>query len=266
VSKLGSATAFGAEAALWIAGAALIASAAGVKFDVQLPAISLGSPAASHSAATASGGSAKPSAAASPTISPIVQKYQAFMARPDLQLAGTLTADENATFGEAPIEITMTGTISYKAGDSTDSRTVRTNGIVTLTDTIDIGTDSYSRVDDGAWTKSARTAASVAMENLMFSPTLQLVDRGAEVKNGAELHRLEIVDTAAFSKAMLKTIAGATDAQYTYTIWVKNDGTPAVLRLAGWQQAPINGVSTRIEYTEEDTITATSGVTITAPI
>jgi hypothetical protein len=267
VSRLGSATAFGAEAALWLAGAALIANAAGWHFDLQIPAPDAGSSPTATRVATASiSPSAMSSPGASPTMSPIVKLYQAFVARPDLQMEATLSAIETGNVGGKAVEISITGKTSYKAGDDASYQTLRVNGIVTLSDSINIGAVSYSRVDGGAWTKSSRLASNIALDKLKFSPTLDLVDQGPEVKNGAELHRLAVRDTTAFSKAMLKTIAGATDAGYTYTVWVKNDGTPVVFKLAGWMQAPINGTSTRLQYTEETVVTATSEVTIAAPI
>ncbi len=90
MSKLGSAIVFSAEAAIWIAGAALIASAAGMHWRVDIPTVDLGAVMGPKPSATASGSPAPTSAAtltrspkpgssptAAPSVSPIAAKYQA---------------------------------------------------------------------------------------------------------------------------------------------------------------------------------------------
>ena len=82
MSKLGGFTAFAAEAALWVSGAALIASAAGAHWSFDPSTVDLGKLLGSGPSPTAS---TSPTAAplapgASPTISPIVTKYLAFVA------------------------------------------------------------------------------------------------------------------------------------------------------------------------------------------
>jgi len=49
-------------------------------------------------------------------------------------------------------------------------------------------------------------------------------------------------------------------------VWVEDDGTPADFKFEGWLETPVNGVSTRLTIAQEFLVTATSGVTITAPI
>ncbi len=61
VSRLGSAIAFSAEAGIWIAGAALIASAAGMHWSVELPKVDMDALTGAKSSAAASG-SQSPSA------------------------------------------------------------------------------------------------------------------------------------------------------------------------------------------------------------
>jgi len=55
LSKLGGVIAFSAEAGIWIAGAALIASAAGMHWSVDLPAINLDALTGAKSSASTSG-------------------------------------------------------------------------------------------------------------------------------------------------------------------------------------------------------------------
>jgi hypothetical protein len=95
---------------------------------------------------------------------------------------------------------------------------------------------------------------------------MAFVDKGVETRAGAQLHRLEIADVNAFSKAMLNTSDSATGAQLKYTVWVTDEGTPVDFKIEGWEQALVSGVSTKVTTVEEFLVTATSGVTIAAPI
>ncbi|HEX7611294.1 MAG TPA: hypothetical protein VF371_00880 [Candidatus Limnocylindrales bacterium] len=55
MSRLGNAIAFGAEVGIWIAGAALIAGAAGMHWSVDLPSVDLDALTGAKSSAAASG-------------------------------------------------------------------------------------------------------------------------------------------------------------------------------------------------------------------
>jgi hypothetical protein len=276
VSKLGGVIAFSAEAGIWIAGAALIASAAGMHWSVDLPAVDLttltgsspsaAAPGSQLASASASAAVNSPKPVASPTISPIVGRYLAVVAKPDFQFKGEYTSSTTFTLSGTAFDDSQTGTMSYKAGDTTDSRTETINGAVSTYDYVFLGSTQYESRDGAAWTKSARPASDVASTKLLFTPALTFVDKGVETKNGTSLHRLEIADQDAFSAAMLKTSDGASAAQLKYTVWVADDGTPADFKLEGWMQTPVSGVSTKVTTVEEFSVTATSGVTITAPI
>ncbi len=278
MSKLGGAIALSAEAAIWIAGAAIIASAAGMHWNVDLAAIDLNafggsSPSAAASASPAPSASASAGVAiqssipgSSPTISPIVGRYQAYVGRPDYQFKAKFTSVQTATVAGSPWEMDQSGTISYKGGDDIDSHREIVSGAVTTFDYVNLGNATYTSKNGGPWTKSARSASSVASDQVWFAPTMQLVDNGIETKNGAQLHRLEFADPAAFNKAMLKSSSTATDAQVAYVVWVQEDGTPAVIEMDGWLEGPVNGVSTRLTIAQEFRVIATSGVTITAPV
>lgn len=278
MSTLGRTTAFAAEAAIWIAGAALIASAAGMHWETDLQnalnELTGVTPTPATSAASSAGASASPTATvveslapgASPTISPVVAKYQAYVARPDYQFKAKYTSVMTYTLKGSPYEVDTSGTLSYKAGDTADSYRQTVAGAVITYDDVGLGSVEYKSQNGGAWTKSARSASSAAADKLLLAPTMLFVDKGVEAKNGAPLHRLEVADAAAYSTAFLKTQTGATGAQATCTVWVADDGTPADFKIEGWVQAPIQGVSTKMTFVMEFRIIATSGVTISAPI
>lgn len=276
MSKLGGLVAFSAELGIWIAGAALIASAAGMHWSVDLSAVDLSaitgsnpSAAASPShapSASASAPAKSPTPGPSPTMSPVVVKYLAVVAKPDFQLKCKYTISSTFTFNATPFNDSVDGTMAYKAGDATDSRTETINGIATAYDYVYLGSAQYKRTNGTAWVKSARPASDVASSKLLFSPAVMFVDKGVETKNGAQLHRLEMADQDAFSKAMVKASDGATAAQLKYTVWVADDGAPADFKFEGWMQTLVSGVSTKVTTVQEFLLTAASGVRITAPI
>jgi hypothetical protein len=272
--KLGTAAAFAAEAALWISGAALIASAAGMSWNVDVNGLIGSEPSASASVGPSSSplASASPTVVveslapgASPTMSPVVKEYLAYVARPDFQFKAKFTNVTKATVAGSPWEMDMNGTISYKGGDDTDSHREIVSGAVTTYDYVNIGSDTYESKNSGPWTKTARTASSIASDALMFSSTLALADKGVETKNGAQLHRLE-ADHDVFTKAEVKYTTGATEADVNFTIWVTSEGIPAAYEYAGWVVAPVSGKLTKVETTQDLRVFALSGVSISAPI
>lgn len=268
MSRLGGATALAAEAALWISGAALIASAAGMQLSIPgVDGLTGAAPSASASASP-SPSLAVPSLApgASPTVSPIVQKYQAYVARPDYQFKAKYVVTETAALNGLPYEFYVTGTMFHKGGDYTQTQRVAVNGTVMTDDNVYLGSSHYESQNSGAWTRSARSANDIASDKLTFAPAMLFLDKGVETKNGVQLHRLDVADPVAYSKAMVKTSSGATDAQMTYTVWVQDDGTPAAIRIEGWETGPINKVSTKVTATQEFRLIPYVVPAISAPI
>ena len=193
-------------------------------------------------------------------------KYLAVVAKADFQFKGRYTNSTTFMLNGTPFDDSQIGTMSYRAGNATDSRTETINGAAAKYNYVYLGATQYKSTNGAAWIKSARPASDVASTGLLFAPAMMFVDKGVETKNGAQLHRLEIADPDAFSKAMMKTSDGATAAQLKYTVWVADDGTPAGFKIEGWMQTLVSGVSTKLTNVEEFLVTATSGVTITAPI
>lgn len=263
--RLGSATAFVAEASLWVAGAALVAGAAGA--DLSVAGVGLSGLGGATPSPVASGNVQTLAPGASPTISPIVSKYQAYVARPDYQIKVKYTSTQSFPYNGETYELDMSGTASYKAGDLAQSQRVATNkGIVTTYDEVELGSFNYESVNGGPWKKTARDPGSAQANKLMFAPPLPFVDKGVEWKNGRQLHRLEIADQVAYSKAMQQARSGPTDAQFVCMVWVTDDGVPALIKIEGWMQGPFQSASVKFTLTYEFRVIATSGVTIKAPI
>jgi hypothetical protein len=137
MSAVGRATIFAAEAALWIAGAAIVAGVAGGHWSIDVP-IDMSSLTGDTPAPTASpSASATPTLViqtlapgASPTVSPLVAKYQAYVASPDFQFVAKFTVLMNAIVKGNPVEIALSGTSRYKNGDIASSGRVTSDGTV----------------------------------------------------------------------------------------------------------------------------------------
>jgi len=260
MGKLGGMTAFTAEAALWVTGAALVASAAGAHWDFdpsgQISRIIAG-PTASP------GQSAGPTLApgASPTISPTVQKFNAFSSRTDIQYKEKVSITANATVAGQALSISESGTSLHSGGNDSSSLRTTANGAVTTTDSVSIGGTTYTSENGGPWEKGVRKPS----DNVLDGSTA-FVDAGLEIKNGEQLHRLELTDATAFNNGMKNSLVGVTDAQFTLTAWARDDGWPALVVADGWAEMVVKGTTVRLTMKIEMRTIPMSGVTITAPI
>jgi len=262
MGKLGSMTAFTAEAALWVTGAALIASAAGAHWDFdpsgQISRIIAGPTA---SPGQSSGPTLAPGA--SPTIAPTVQKFMAFMSNSKVQYKVKLSITANATVAGKALSLSESGTdLHDAAGNESESLRMTANGEVTTTDSVNIGGTKYLSENGGPWTKSPRGKS----DNLLDG-SITFVEAGTETKNGEQLHRLDLADTTAFTKSMMSGLgAGAGDAQFTLSAWVHDDGTPALVVADGWGDMLTSGIKVRLTMRMEMRFIPMPSVTITAPI
>ena len=261
MGKLGRMTAFAAEAALWVTGAALIASAAGAHWDFD-PSGQLGRIIAGPTASSAQSAGPTLAPGASPTIAPTVQKFMAFMSRSDVQYKIKLSLTANATAAGKALSMSESGTSLYSGSNESDSVRMTSNGVVTTRDTVSIGGSTYTSDNGGPWTKGPRESSNNVLEG-----STAFVDAGTEIKNGEELHRLDLADATAFNDYMKKSLgAGATGAQFTFTAWVHDDGQPALFVADGWGEMLANGTTARLTMTLEMRFVPMSGVTIKAPI
>ena len=260
MGKLGGLTAFTAEAALWVTGAALIASAAGAHWDFD-PSGQISRIIAGPTASPAQSAGPTLAPGASPTISPTVKKFNAFMSSSDGQYKVKLSITGSATLAGQAVSVVESGTSLQSGGNESSSLRTTANGVVTTQDTVSIGGTTYTSDNGRPWEKGARKPS----DNMMDGST-QFVDAGMEIKNGEQLHRLELADTTAFSNSMMKSMgASATNAQFTLTAWVHDDGVPALIVAEGWGEMPFNGVTARLTMKMEMRVIPMSGVTITAP-
>jgi hypothetical protein len=263
MGRFGSATAFGSEAALWVVGAALVASSAGMSWSLDLPKLDLAAPQSANPTLAASGSPA-PSSTPGPTMSSVAQKMKAFFDNPALQFEAKNHGGAKVTSNGRTINGTITDTIAYNEGAASDFGQVVANGYVTSYDRVALGTTVYYRNNGSAWATENRPEQYMLVITLLWENRV-FVDRGLEKKNGRQLHRIEATDTAALSADYQKSQAAA-DADMTLVYWTDNNGAPVFFNVSGTYTQVVKGVSTGMLIDEDWTVTKTSGVTITAPI
>ena len=267
----GGRTAAIAELSLWVVGAALIAGAAGVRVPIELPSSSTtAAPTPTPGAVAAVSASPSPTATLAPsptpvpTLSPIVRKLQAILARKDFQFQATGTGTQSALADNLSVDLTMSGSVGYKGGDEADATKMTSNGTTVADDTVYAGSFAYERINGGPWIKKPRKSSDTAMWRILLSPSRMFVETGVETRNGSELHRLEVADPAALG-AEFDGVGTLTDAHVTAVFWTKDDGTPVVLRMEGTWTQPVSGITAKVTTVQEFTITRLSGVTIATP-
>jgi len=275
LSKIGSVTAFTAEAALWLAGAALVAGAAGAHWDMPFAdlnaVVAESSPGASASpgASTSPGASSglageSPSASASSAASPIVQRLKAYLAGPAVQFEASFTVKSSTESGS--IIMTQTGTLRYAAGDEADTVTTTTNtGINKTSEHVYLGSSTFTREGSGGWTRTARKATDTGQFLSMLSPKNSYADMGVDSRYGVRAHVLQAADQTALDAAIVENDVGPADTKGWLSFWVRDDGTPVGWKLHLTYTQPVNGVPTFMTWDQESRITKTSGVVITAP-
>jgi hypothetical protein len=269
MSRTGDFVASAVETGLWLTAAALIASSAGVR----MPAGVLATPVPATAAPTGDG---SPIAIATPTsttlaptptpkpaatLSPIVAKFQAYLARKDFQFVATGKVTIAMTAPDKSVDASGTVSQSYRAGDYADTTKLTAGGV---SETVGLGAHLYRRSGAGPWIDQPRSAADRADETMLFSAQRLFVDTGIEQKNGASLHRLEVADPVALS-AEVEARGTSTNVSLAFTFWVKADGTPVVVRMDGAMDQLDHGNKVHVTQSQELTISRLSGVKIAAP-
>jgi hypothetical protein len=262
-----------AEIGLWLTAAVLVAAAVGMHLPSGL--LSSASPAASGAATPSVGFGAlstptlqpslapRPSAAA--TLSPLAARLQARLAAKTFEFQATGTGSESATGEGLALDFTLTGSLSYRAGDEADTTKLTAQGQTVANDSVYAGSFAYERSNGGPWVKKPRKAYDDDADwRIFLSPKRLFVDTGVETKNGASLHRLEVADPAALGSDLDAT-GLVSNARATVVFWVKADGTPVVLRVEGTWDQPLDGVQAHVTIAEEFVLTRLSGVAITPP-
>lgn len=196
----------------------------------------------------------------------LVDNFTGKITASDFQASGPITGTLKMTLGGATYDATISGTEKLKGKDSDQSMTTSlaaagtTAASTSTTDTITVGDSTYTRSDNGSWTKEARSDTDITT----ILAAVAIADKGVETHNGQQLHRLD--STKAFDpKLIFSTSSGLTDAKVTLTFWAKDDGTPAGMMIAGTYTQDVNGTPAAVTISLDFNFTSLSGVTIEAP-
>jgi hypothetical protein len=252
--------AFAAEAALWVTGAALIASAAGATWP--MPSVDLSSLLAGPSAGPSV--SAAPTASATPTILTAAQKLQAFFARPDLEFEAKGSATMKIQANGVTANGASTTTVDYKAGDTSRSTKLTLNGKTSPSDRINLGQTHYARDNGGPWTSRPRNDNDTRTVTILFT-NREFADKGMETKGGRQVHRIDVSDSAAFN-ADYNSAQGTANAAMSLVFWTDDGGVPVAYQLSGTFGVVVSGVSESFTIDEQWSFVKTSGITIKAPV
>ena len=250
MSKVGGITAFAAEASLWLAGAAIIAGAAGAHWDT--PSVDVNSLIAQ----------------AWPGASPsLVPSYTSKVTASDFQASGSIAGTVSVTISGQKTDGTYSGAFKIKGNDSAQSMTLdmaatsATPASSSVSDSVDSGGFTYSRTDGGAWTKAAKTS-DTSIQSIIAQ--VGLADQGVESHFNQQLHRLESTKTVPPS-VMFSDMTGITNAVVALTFWAKDDGSPAGMTMAATYTQATSGTSGDVSLRMDVSFDSLSGVTIEVP-
>jgi hypothetical protein len=270
-----------AEASLWVAGALLVAGAAGMHWNVDLPGVvatpspaivASTSPGPSAGATAIAHGSAGPSSRASqPVPNTVLGKFKAFMNNADLQFkADTWTQVYGADASGTLLLVTKaTGTDSLKADDCSEVYTgsVQTGSSTTKgsSQAVNVGTVHYE-LTGKAWTHRDRMPSDKCSAWMPWIKDWSYTDTGVELFSGVRGHRLELQESAAFATLLESRSTGTSNWSVTLAYWVDDDGKPLYAQISGtFDNKTGNGVSLKNTTIMQFHFTSFSGVTITAP-
>jgi hypothetical protein len=243
LSKVGGITALAAEASLWLAGAAIIAGAAGAHWDT--PSVDVNSLIAQ----------------AWPGASPsLVSSYTSKVTASDFQASGSIAGTVSVTISGQKTDGTYSGAFKIKGNDSSSTATMTLGGSKTTGDQVSVGGSDYSRTNNGKWTKTASSSTGLSFTRLTAGG---VTDKGVETHNGQRLHHLDLVKQPT-AKSLFSDANMATGT-YTVVLWAKDDGTPAGMTVSGSWSQEVNSAPAQTTISLDYSFDALSGVTIEAP-
>jgi hypothetical protein len=242
LSRLGSITAFAAEASLWLAGAALVAGAAGAHWD--MPSVDLDSLAA------------QVWPGASPSL---VFSYTSKISA-DFQASGSIAGTVTVTISGKKVDGTYSGVFKQRGNDGSSTMTMTFPGSTTTGDEVSVGDSVYTRTDGGKWTKQPRSSAGLSFANLVAGG---LTDKGVETHNGLRLHHLDPVKPPD-TKSLFSSPNMATGT-FAVVLWAKDDGTPTGFTVSGSWSEEVDSAPAQSTISLDYNFDALSGVTIEAP-
>jgi len=213
-----------ARAALSLAAALIVAACGGATASVEPSVTPAPTPA--------------PTTAPTPSPTPI-DVSAAFVKRmvlPGFSATATLTG----TLTIGPVKGDISGTAAFSGNDSSTSMSITAGTYKQDTASVHIGSSSWSRKSPGPWLDDPKQPAGSTDKSLstILRSLVSVTDLGVETHAGKQLHHLRStsgneIPGAAFGLDS----ASAKDAKFTLDFYATDDGSPAVMAIAGdWTQ------------------------------
>lgn len=206
----------------------------------------------------------KPAPTPSPSPADVAAPFLKAITSPTFSAAVTLTGTVKVGANSG----TITGTGKLSGADSDQVQTIKSASTSTIQSSISLGSKNWSKQDPGPWLEDPVTATPRKGLDDFLRGLTAVKDFGIETRDGKKLHHLQPAAGNAIPAEFVgfANTANAKDGAFTIDFYATDDGTPAILVLAGtW--TVVNGDA---EAPAEVTYSvALSGVgtpqTITAP-
>ena len=194
-------------------------------------------PSVAPTAAPTATPAATPTPTPAPTPADVSAAFVRRIASPDFKAAAVISG--KITVGAVSGEIAGTG--AFSGPDSKTDLTITAGTFKEETLSTHVGTSSWSKRSPGPWLEDPAKAAGSTDTSIgeILKSILSLTDLGVETHAGKELHHLRSTNGNAIPPAVFGVDASvARDAAFTLDFYATDDGTPAVMAVAGtWTQS-----------------------------
>jgi hypothetical protein len=177
---------------------------------------------------------------AAPTPSPTPVDVPAAFVRHVVAPNFSATAEITGDLAIGAVAGDISGDAVFSGPNSSVSLSITAGTLDQETESVTIGTSSWSRKAPGPWLEDPAKPASAPDASLgeMIRSIISVVDLGVETRGGRQLHHLRSSGGNAISGAAVGFgSADAKDPKFTLDFYATDDGTPAIMAIAGtWTQ------------------------------
>ena len=173
----------------------------------------------------------KPAPTPSPSPADVSAPFLKAITAPTFSAVTTLTG----TIKVGANTGTLTGTGKLSGSDSDQVITIKTASTSSVQSSTSIGSTNWSKEDPGPWLEDPATATPRKGLDDFLRGLTAVKDLGIETRDGKKLHHLQPVAGDAIPAEFVgfANSANAKDGAFTIDFYATDDGTPAILVLAG---------------------------------
>jgi hypothetical protein len=182
-----------------------------------------------------------PAPTAAPTPSPTPIDVSAAFVKQIVNPTFSATAKISGSLTVGPIEGSIAGTAAFSGPDSSQAMSITAGTFKQDTESVHIGATSWSRKAPGPWLEDTAKPAGSKDSSLseVLKSIISVEDLGLETRGGKQLHHLRSSSGNEIPPAVFGIdTATSKDAKFTLDFYAADDGTPAIMAIAGtWTQA-----------------------------